>query len=141
MRTAASSFSRSTGLVRKSTAPAFMAFTLAAMSAFPLRNTTGQGSLELASSCWSSSPFRPGIERSSTRQPDWPLRLWDRKSLEEGKVRTAKPADRSSRPSDLRTNASSSTTFTKGASLPNWPPLALATLSGYTRHITAGKQI
>ena len=61
--------SRSTGLVRKSTAPAFIARTLEATSACPVRKTTGSATPWRRSASCRSRPEGPGIRTSSSRQP------------------------------------------------------------------------
>src|SRR5262245_34626846 len=57
------------GLVRKSTAPAFMACTDIGISPCPVMNTIGRLAPVRASWAWNSSPLTPGRRISSTRQP------------------------------------------------------------------------
>ena len=114
VRMALSRSSPFTGLVRKSTAPRFIACTLMGMSPWPVRKTIG-GSWPLAiRACWSSRPFSPGMATSSTRQPG-SLGSWQSKnSCGEEKVATARRAERSTRARLFNTAASSSTTKTVG---------------------------
>ena len=58
----------STGLVRKSTAPPFIAWTLSRTSTKPVMKTIDRSrSVAVSASC-KSSPVRPGIRTSSSRQ-------------------------------------------------------------------------
>ncbi len=113
-RTAASSASRFTGLVRKSTAPAFIARTLVSTSPRPVRKTIGRDSAARPRTACSSTPFMPGRATSSSRQPPDVL-VPARNSAADAYPRTSKPAMRSTRASAARSGASSSTMCTSGA--------------------------
>src|SRR5919198_1801510 len=100
------------GLVRNSTAPAFMACTDIGMSPWPVMNTIGIWiSASLKARC-RSRPLNPGKRTSRTRQEGASRDRLFRNSCAEPKVSTLKPADWRSRAVEMRTSASSSTTNT-----------------------------
>ena len=108
---ASSSTSSLNGLVRNSTAPAFIARTLIGTSAWPVMKMIGM-SVRSASCCCNSRPLRPGNETSSTRQQGTGERARDRNSCADANVSGCQPAVRINSSSDSRTDTSSSTTKT-----------------------------
>src|SRR6185295_11646421 len=103
-----------TGLVRKSTAPVFIARTLIGISPWPERNTIGTVSPDLANASCRSSPLRPGIRTSSITQPGQSDCRFNRKSPADACTRTSWPAARNKRATAVLTESSSSTTCTIG---------------------------
>src|SRR5262249_8127742 len=101
------------GLVRNSTAPAFMALTVVGTSPYPVMNM-----IEMPPS-WDkrfcrSKPLRSGRLTSSTRQLGVGTRGQARNSCADANVSTCQPTWRMSSSSDSRTETSSSTTNTMG---------------------------
>src|SRR5262249_37753852 len=109
-----SSSSWSKGLVRNSTAPAFIALTVVGMSPCAVTKMIGIESPERRSSRWTSRPSIPGSWRSSTRQLGPSPRSRPRNSRAVAKVSARKPADLNRSAIEARTSSSSSTTNTVG---------------------------
>src|SRR6201998_1677578 len=104
----ASNVSSSTGLVRKSTAPSFIALTVDGMSPRPVRKITGIEVFVEIDFC-TSRPPNPGILRSRIRQAQEPWRGEARKDHPEVKTRTRLPLAPSNVRNASATLASSST--------------------------------
>src|SRR5580704_4971616 len=102
------------GLVRNSTAPAFIACTVIGTSPWPLMKMIGMSLRSTATRFCSSRPLSPGRETSSTRQLGAKIRGRSRKSCAEANVSGCHPSLRISSSSDSRTEMSSSTTNTIG---------------------------
>jgi len=102
------------GLVRNSTAPAFIALTDIGMSPWPVMNMTGISILALANSAWKSSPPVPGSRTSRIRQHGASGRFVARKSGAEANPSTRNPTDRIKLLIAPRCELSSSTTNTIG---------------------------
>ena len=102
----------SNGLVRKSIAPAFIARTAAGIWPWPLMKTIGRSRALAARASCTSSPLRPGILRSRTRQPGPSCAGRARNSRGDAKVSTSWPAVLSSRARARSIDGSSSTTKT-----------------------------
>src|ERR1700722_2088143 len=115
-RIASNRSSSSNGLVRNSTAPAFIARTDVGTSAWPVMKITGIWISFLISSLWRSKPLSPGKATSKTRQACRSCGFESRKSLAETKVWTRHPAERSRLSIAPRRDASSSTTYTTESS-------------------------
>src|SRR5262245_37033923 len=111
---ATSSCSSSNGLVKNSTAPAFMAVTVVGMSPCAVRKMIGIASPEPVSSRCTARPSMPGSWRSSTRQLGPSPRSRPRNSRAEAKLSERKPAALNSPAIADRTSTSSSTTTTVG---------------------------
>ena len=86
--------SRLTGLVRNSSAPAFMARTDVGISPWPVIKIIGILTPALASSCCKSRPLRPGNCTSSTRQPGAFGRSAAKNSCADENVCALNPAER-----------------------------------------------
>src|SRR5436309_4631720 len=102
------------GLVRNSTAPAFMAWTDIGTAPWPVMKMMGMSVRSAAMRRCSSSPLRPGSETSSTRQLGASTRGRARNSCAVASSSGCQPALRISNSSDSRTEMSSSTTNTMG---------------------------
>ena len=88
---ASSSTSSLNGLVRNSTAPAFIACTVIGTSPWPVMKMIGM-SVRSASCCCSSRPLSPGSVTSSTRQLGTAARGRDRNSCADANVSGCQPA-------------------------------------------------
>src|SRR6266446_5760916 len=106
--------SSSKGLVRNSTAPAFMAWTVIGTSPCPVMKMIGMSVRSDAMSFCNSRPFRSGRETSSTKQFGVAVRGCPRNSFADANVSGCQPANVISSLSDSRTEMSSSTTKTIG---------------------------
>src|SRR6266446_6607026 len=113
-RIALNSTSSSNGLVKNSTAPAFIAWTVIGTSPCPVMKMIGMSVRSDAISFCNSSPLRSGSETSSTRQLGVAVRGWVRNSAADANVSGCQPANLISSSSDSRTEMSSSTTKTIG---------------------------
>jgi len=113
-RIAFSSSSSAKGLIRNSTAPAFIARTVIGTSPWPVMKMIGRVLWSPAMRCWRSRPFRSGSFTSSTRQHGALTMGRERNSWAEAKVSDFHPAQRMSNSSESRTETSSSTTKTTG---------------------------
>src|SRR6266702_187009 len=100
------------GLVRNSTAPAFMACTVIGTSPWPVMKMIGMSIRSTATRFCKSRPLRPGRETSSTRQLGTKTRGRARNSCADANVSGCQPSKRISNSSDSRTETSSSTTNT-----------------------------
>src|SRR5437870_1794409 len=100
------------GLVKNSTAPAFIAWTDIGMSPWPVTKTIGIAMPALANSCCKSRPLKPGIRTSSTKHDGPSGRFAAKNSRAEPNAWTLKPARRIRRSVDRRNDGSSSTTNT-----------------------------
>src|ERR1051326_2040341 len=116
-RIALNSTSSSKGLVKNSTAPAFIALTVMGTSPWPVIKMIGMSVLSEAISFCSSRPLSSGRETSSTRQLGASGRGRARNSSADAKVSGCHPTKRISASSDSRTEMSSSTTKTMGIGL------------------------
>src|ERR1051326_3007351 len=127
-RIALNSTSSSKGLVKNSTAPAFIALTVMGTSPWPVIKMIGMSVLSEAISFCSSRPLSSGRETSSTRQLGASGRGRARNSSADAKVSGCHPTKRISASSDSRTEMSSSTTKTIGLDFgePDSELLALA---------------
>lgn len=112
---ASSSSSSSKGLVKKSTAPAFMAFTVIGISPYAVRKMTGTWIPAFLRRCWNSRPFIPGRLTSNIRQLGPSAGSFCRNRSAVSNPSDRKPADFSRPRIDARTPASSSMTNTVGA--------------------------
>src|SRR5262245_1216555 len=99
------------GLVRNSTAPAFIARTVIGTSPYPVMKMIGISDRS-ASCCCRSRPLSPGSVTSSTRQHGTAARGRARNSRADANVSGCQPALSISSSSDSRTEMSSSTTKT-----------------------------
>src|ERR1700731_2573191 len=104
------------GLIKNSTAPAFIARTVMDTSGWPVINMIGISVRTGAMRFCSSRPSRSGSEMSSTRQLGTKTRGRERNSWADPNVCGCQPAKRISDSSDSRTEMSSSTTNTTGVS-------------------------
>src|SRR3954470_23430210 len=116
LRMALSSVSSSNGLVKNSTAPAFMARTVIGTSPWPVMKMIGMSVRSAAIRFCKSKPLRSGRLTSSTRQLGTVTRGRARNSCADEKVSGSQPSQRISASNDSRTETSSSTTKTIGAS-------------------------
>src|SRR5690348_14915650 len=112
-RMASSSTSSPNGLVKNSTAPAFIAWTDIGTSPWPVMKMIGM-SVRSTTRFWRSSPLRSGRVTSSTRQLGTSTRGRERNSCADANVSGCQPAQRISSSNDSRTDISSSTTKTTG---------------------------
>src|SRR5215831_8158909 len=110
-----SSTSSPNGLVKNSTAPAFIACTVVGTSPYPVMKMTGMSARSMRR-CWRSRPLRLGSVTSRTRQLGPWMRERSRNSSADSNVSGCQPAERISNSSDSRTDTSSSTTNTTGVS-------------------------
>src|SRR6266852_1471548 len=113
-RIALNSTSSSNGLVKNSTAPAFIAWTVIGTSPCPVMKMIGMSVRSDAISFCNSSPLRSGREISSTKQLGMVVRGYSRNSPADANVSGCQPANLISNSSDSRTDTSSSTTKTIG---------------------------
>src|SRR5580658_6390991 len=102
------------GLVKNSRAPAFMACTDCGTSPKPVMKMIGMSMCSSASCFCNSRPFRPGSERSRTRQLGTPFLGWSRNSCADANVSGFQFSSRTNSSSDSRTDTSSSTMNTMG---------------------------
>src|SRR6266852_2798868 len=102
------------GSVRKTTAPAFIAWTVIGTSPCPVMKMIGMPRRSAAMRFWSSRPLSPGSRISSTRQLGTRAGELPRKSCAEANVSGLHPALRINSSRDSRTEMSSSTTNTMG---------------------------
>src|SRR5258705_8162540 len=116
LRIALSNTSSLNGLVRNSTAPAFIARTVIGMSPWPVMKMIGTSLRSMAMRFCKSRPLRPGRLTSSTRQLGTPTRGRARNSCADANVSGSQPSQRISASNDSRTETSSSTTKTIGVS-------------------------
>jgi hypothetical protein len=107
--------SKPNGLVKNSTAPAFIACTVVGTSPYPVMKMIGM-SARSTMRFWRSRPLRLGSVTSRTRQLGPSIRERPRKSSADANVSGCQPAERISNSSDSRTDTSSSTTNTTGVS-------------------------
>src|SRR5262249_6904504 len=110
-----SSTSSPNGLVRNSTAPAFIACTVVGTSPYPVMKMIGISARSMMRR-WRSRPVRLGSVTSRTRQLGPSMRERSRNSSADSNVSGCQPAERISSSSDSRTDTSSSTTNTTGVS-------------------------
>ena len=111
---AAKSIASSMGLVKNSTAPAFIALTVVGMSPFPVMKMMGTCTRSVASRSCSSRPFRSGSPTSSTRQLGARIRGQSKKACAEANVSGCHPAHFTRPSRDSLTDTSSSTINTMG---------------------------
>src|SRR5258706_1200529 len=116
LRIALSSVSSSNGLVKNSTAPAFMARTVIGTSPWPVMKMIGISVRSAAIRFCKSKPLRSGRLTSSTRQLGTLTRGRARNSCADANVSGSQPSQRISASNDSRTERSSSTTKTIGVS-------------------------
>src|SRR5258706_13750193 len=146
LRIALSSVSSSNGLVRNSTAPAFMARTVIGTSPWPVMKMIGMSVRSAAIRFCKSKPLRSGRLTSSTRQLGTPTRGRARNSCADANVSGSQPSQRISASNDSRTETSSSTTKTIGVSRDisddlDFRNVAIAQVIVILRPITATRSI